>query len=124
MSTIRGEGPPFAFTPSHTLVLYTNHLPLVGAMDAGIWRRLIVIPFNATIEGDTDVKNYADHLYEHAGGAILSWIMEGARLIHTEGYKLKAPPQVVQALQAYKPIRKTTTGSRSSLKTHATSRMA
>lgn len=93
-------------------------------MDAGIWRRLIVIPFNATIEGDTDVKNYADHLYEHAGGAILSWIMEGARLIHTEGYKLKAPPQVVQALQAYKPIRKTTTGSRSSLKTHATSRMA
>lgn len=115
---------PFAFTPSHTLVLYTNHLPLVGAMDAGIWRRLIVIPFNATIEGDTDVKNYADHLYEHAGGAILSWIMEGARLIHTEGYKLKAPPQVVQALQAYKPIRKTTTGSRSSLKTHATSRMA
>ncbi|MDK8609346.1 phage/plasmid primase, P4 family, partial [Actinomycetaceae bacterium UMB8041A] len=93
---------PFAFTPSHTLVLYTNHLPRVGAMDAGIWRRLIVIPFNATIEGDTDVKNYADHLYEHAGGAILSWIMEGARLIHSEGYKLTPPPQVVQASQAYK----------------------
>lgn len=93
---------PFAFTPSHTLVLYTNHLPRVGAMDAGIWRRLIVIPFNATIEGDTDVKNYADHLFENAGGAILTWIMEGARLIHAEGYKLKAPPQVVQASQAYK----------------------
>lgn len=34
---------PFAFTPTHTLVLYTNHLPRVGAMDAGIWRRLIVM---------------------------------------------------------------------------------
>ena len=35
---------PFSFTPSHTLVLYTNHLPRVGAKDTGIWRRLIVIP--------------------------------------------------------------------------------
>ncbi|HEM5964562.1 TPA: DNA primase, partial [Streptococcus suis] len=36
---------PFHFVPSHTLVLYTNHLPKVGANDDGIWRRLIVIPF-------------------------------------------------------------------------------
>lgn len=41
---------PSDFTPSHTLVLYTNHLPRVGAMDTGIWRRLIVIPFTATID--------------------------------------------------------------------------
>lgn len=64
---------PFSFTPSHSLVLYTNHLPRVGAMDAGIWRRLIVIPFTATIAGDADIKNYADYLFEHAGGAILAW---------------------------------------------------
>lgn len=38
---------PFSFTPSHTLVLYTNHLPRVGANDPGTWRRLIVIPFHA-----------------------------------------------------------------------------
>ena len=42
---------PFSFTPSHTLVLYTNHLPRVGANDPGTWRRLIVIPFHARIEG-------------------------------------------------------------------------
>ncbi len=36
---------PFSFIPSHTLVLYTNHLPKVSASDDGIWRRLIVIPF-------------------------------------------------------------------------------
>ena len=35
------------------------------------------------ISGDADVKNYADYLYEHAGGAILAWVMEGARLIHS-----------------------------------------
>ena len=49
---------PFHFVPSHTLVLYTNHLPKVGANDDGIWRRLIVIPFNAKITGKSDIKNY------------------------------------------------------------------
>lgn len=93
---------PFAFTPSHTLVLYTNHLPRVGAMDAGIWRRLIVIPFEAKIDGSSDVKNYADYLYEHAGGAILAWIMDGARLIHDENYQLTPPPRVVAASSAYR----------------------
>lgn len=93
---------PFAFTPSHTLILYTNHLPRVGAMDAGIWRRLIVIPFNAVIESSSDVKNYADHLYETAGGAVLAWIMEGSRLIHAEDYQLAPPAQVVAASSAYR----------------------
>lgn len=61
---------PFSFIPSHTLVLYTNHLPKVGASDAGTWRRLIVIPFGAKIEGDSDIKNFADYLVDHAGGAM------------------------------------------------------
>ena len=51
---------PFSFDPSHTVVLYTNHLPKVGALDDGTWRRLIVIPFNAKITGKSDIKNYAD----------------------------------------------------------------
>lgn len=93
---------PFSFTPSHTLVLYTNHLPRVGAMDTGIWRRLIVIPFEAKIEGNADIKNYADYLYEHAGGAVLAWVMEGARAIHADDYHLDPPRQVIEASNAYR----------------------
>lgn len=93
---------PFAFTPSHTLVLYTNHLPRVGAMDTGIWRRLIVIPFEAKIEGNADIKNYADYLYEHAGGAVLAWVMEGARAIHADDYHLDPPRKVIEASNAYR----------------------
>ena len=70
---------PFHFVPSHTLVLYTNHLPKVGANDDGIWRRLIVIPFNAKITGKSDIKNYADYLFEKAGPYIMTWIIEGAQ---------------------------------------------
>lgn len=65
---------PFAFVHSHTLVLYTNHLPKVGANDNGIWRRLVVIPFNAKITGTSDIKNYADYLYEKAGAFVMVWI--------------------------------------------------
>lgn len=53
--------------------------PKVGANDDGIWRRLVVIPFNAKITGKSDIKNYADYLFEHAGPAIMSWIIEGAK---------------------------------------------
>ena len=93
---------PFKFEPTHTLVLYTNHLPKVGAIDEGTWRRLIVIPFNAKIEGSSDIKNYADYLYENAGGAILKWIMEGSKRVIDKGYRLTKPTVVNDAIKKYK----------------------
>lgn len=93
---------PASFTPSHTLVLYTNHLPRVGATDEGTWRRLIVIPFNAVFEGRSDRKNYADFLFEHAGPAVLSWIIEGAKRIIAKDFHLTNPKIVQDAIDAYR----------------------
>lgn len=93
---------PFSFTPSHTLVLYTNHLPQVSAADAGTWRRLVVLPFHAVIEGGSDIKNYAEYLFENAGGAILAWIIEGAKMIIEEDFKPELPEEVKQATDAYR----------------------
>ncbi len=93
---------PFSFVPSHTLVLYTNHLPKVGAIDAGTWRRLIVIPFNARIEGTSDIKNYAEYLYVNAGGAILKWIIIGAKRVIEKGYHIAKPAVVTEATRKYK----------------------
>ena len=93
---------PFSYIPTHTLVLYTNHLPRVGAIDKGTWRRLIVIPFDAKIEGSADIKNYADYLYENAGGAILSWLIEGARKVIADNYKIDPPKKVRDAIKHYK----------------------
>ena len=93
---------PFRYTPTHTLVLYTNHLPRVGANDEGTWRRLIVIPFNAKIEGNSDIKNYADYLSEKAGGAVLSWIIEGAKNVIKCNFKLKIPQCVSEAISHYR----------------------
>ena len=93
---------PFSYVPSHTLVLYTNHLPKVGAIDAGTWRRLIVIPFGAKIEGDSDIKNYSDDLFAKAGGAILSWIMEGAARVIAKNYRIVPPRVVREAIERYR----------------------
>ena len=93
---------PFKYRPSHTLVLYTNHLPRVGVCDAGTWRRLIVIPFNAKIEGSSDIKNYTNYLTENAGPYIMKWIVEGAKMAIADEYHIEKPAVVVAAIENYR----------------------
>lgn len=93
---------PFQFVPSHTIVLYTNHLPRVGASDEGTWRRLIVIPFTAQFTGKSEVKNYTDYLVEKAGPAILKWIIEGAQRVIEKEYHLEPPKCVRDAIEKYR----------------------
>lgn len=93
---------PFNFEPSHTLVLYTNHLPKVGASDDGTWRRLIVIPFHAKIQGSKDIKNYTQHLVDNAGGAVLSWLIEGAKKVIAANYQIIRPQCVLDAIGSYR----------------------
>jgi P4 family phage/plasmid primase-like protien len=93
---------PFSFTPCHTLVLYTNHLPRVSASDDGIWRRLIVIPFDAKIEGSDDKKNYAEYLYANASESILAWVIEGAKKVIDMDYIIPIPACVQKAIDEYR----------------------
>ena len=93
---------PFSFTPSHTLVLYTNHLPRVGANDPGTWRRLIVIPFHARIEGAGDIKNYADYLVSEAAPSIMAWIIEGAKKVISRNFHIPCPACVEDAIKSYR----------------------
>ena len=93
---------PFSFTPCHTLVLYTNHLPKVSASDDGIWRRLIVIPFDAKIEGNADIKNYGEYLYNNAGESILAWIIEGSKKVIELDYQIPVPKCVQDATAEYR----------------------
>ena len=102
---IRGEKKyrdPFDFTPSHTLVLVTNHLPAVKTLDEGTWRRIIALPFDAVISSNTDKRDYVDILFKKAGGAVLAWIVEGAKQYCESGYKIEQPKAVIDATGAYR----------------------
>ena len=76
-------------TKSHHICLFTNFLPRIGSTDDGTWRRIKVIPFNATMPtGSAEISNYCDILCEKAGGAILQWIIDGARLFIENGERI------------------------------------
>lgn len=93
---------PEEIKPAHTMCLFTNHLPRVGSLDNGIWRRLRIIPFNAHIEGDADIKNYARYLVDSCGGAVLRWMIDGAALFIEHGGKIASPATVTEATAEYR----------------------
>lgn len=93
---------PFSFIPTHLAVLCTNHLPSIGTMDTGTWRRIKVVPFNAVIQGDSEVKNYTEYLFKNAGEAILKWAIEGAHIVIENDYKIKVPGIVQSAIDEYR----------------------
>lgn len=94
---------PFRFKPSHTVILYTNHLPRVGTNDKGTWDRLVCVPFNANFRGmKGEILNYSDHLFRECGGAVLTWIIEGAKRFIANDYKIILPQCVVEALAEYR----------------------
>lgn len=93
---------PETITPSHTLCLFTNHLPRVGSTDPGTWRRLIVVPFRATIPTQGSRSNYGDILMQEAGPSILAWAIEGAVNFARNGYQLQTPDVVEEVTEAYR----------------------
>ncbi len=64
------------FTPSHTPILITNHLPKVRGDDPAIWRRIRVVPFDVTIPAAEQDPELSERL-ELDADAILSWAVQG-----------------------------------------------
>ena len=94
---------PFVFIPSHSCILYTNHLPKVSASDNGTWSRLVVVPFKALFRGKSgEVKKYEDVLYSQCGGAVLSWVIEGAKRVIESNFFVQQPECVRAAIAEYR----------------------
>lgn len=94
---------PFSFIPTHTTVLYTNHLPKVGTTDRGTWDRIVIIPLTASFRGSkNEIKNYGDVLFKRAGEAILQWMIEGAKEYIKNDFKVEMPECVKEAIAEYK----------------------
>ena len=93
---------PETIKPTHHVVMFSNHLPRVGSTDLGTWRRLLLIPFQTTIPAGSDKPNYADKLVKEAGGAILDWTIQGARMFFEDGCRLEPPAVVLEATARYR----------------------
>ena len=99
----------FEFDPTHKFVLQTNHKPEVKGTDYGIWRRLLLLPFEvifgdaaAVKAGDASRlkdKDLPDKLSCELDG-ILTWMVRGCTQWRDIG--LAEPKTVVAATEGYR----------------------
>ncbi len=87
------------FDPSHTIVMHTNHRPVVRGTDEGIWRRLRFVPFDIVVPAEQRDGKLPERLALEADG-ILAWLVDGHRQWQTRG--LADPAQVADATAAFR----------------------
>lgn len=92
-------GNEFEFTPRFKLWMSTNHKPIIRGTDEGIWRRIRMIPFNASFTGSHKDRNLKYKLVKELP-QILRWAIEGCLLWQKEG--LVPPRSIQQATDSYR----------------------
>ena len=92
---------PFEFAPAFKLVVLSNVLPTIRGTDRGIWRRIVLLPFDQVIP-DGERRSKADltnELMKEASG-ILRWLLDGWLLYQEEG--LAIPDSVRAETERYR----------------------
>jgi putative DNA primase/helicase len=88
----------FEYRPEFKIWISGNHKPVPGD-GHGIWRRLILIPFDVIVDDVNQDKELHLKLREELSG-ILNWAIEGCLEWQEEG--LKTPQKIVDAISEYK----------------------
>lgn len=89
----------FEFIPEFKVFFTTNHKPIIGGVDEGIWRRVKIIPFTLNLKPHERDKKLEEKLSLEMSG-ILNWALEGCLKWQESG--LKEPKVVVDATGNYK----------------------
>ncbi len=92
-------GNEFEFTPEFKIWLATNHKPIIRGTDNGIWRRIHLIPFEATFTKQQQDKNLTTKLLAELP-SILNWAIEGCRKWQDDG--LEVPQLINDITKQYK----------------------
>jgi putative DNA primase/helicase len=87
------------YKPSHTLIMATNHKPIIKGTDHAIWRRIRLIPFSVKIPKDKIDKAVPERLRAEAAG-ILAWAVNGC--LNWQECQLDEPPEVMDATKDYR----------------------
>jgi putative DNA primase/helicase len=89
----------WSFTPTHKLMLATNHEPEIRETKNAIWRRLKLIPFTVAIPEEEQIADLPQRLQAEYSG-ILAWCVRGLADWQFNG--LQPPDEVVDATAAYR----------------------
>ncbi len=91
----------FEYLPTFKVWLLANHRPMITGSDAGIWRRIRLIPFAVSIRDDERDTMLPLKLAAELPG-ILAWAVRGCLLWQQDGLGL--PPEVVEANADYREV--------------------
>jgi putative DNA primase/helicase len=85
------------FTTTHSLFVTSNHRPVITQTDYGTWRRLALVRFPRTFNGDGADPNLRDRVKQDPGihRAVLAWIVAGARRWYASNQVTPAAPEQV-----------------------------
>lgn len=92
-------GAPFTYVPSFLLLVAGNYRPAILSQDYGIWRRVKLVPFEASFRGAKADLNLASRLRAEREG-ILAWAVRGAMEWYAQG--LQEPESIATATQDYR----------------------
>jgi putative DNA primase/helicase len=87
------------FEPSHTFLMLTNHKPVVGGTDEGIWRRLRLVPWDVVVPKEERDEHLGDRLALELD-AVLAWLAAGYR--DWQENDLGDPEAVLTATASYR----------------------
>ena len=85
--------------PTFKLIISGNHRPDIRGGDDGIWRRVLLVPFDVQIPPDQVDRALPDKLWAERSG-ILNWLIAGALSYLEEG--LRVPDSVRAATDDYR----------------------
>ncbi len=85
--------------PHFKLTISGNHKPDIRGTDDGIWRRVLLVPFDVQIPENERDEKLVDKLWEERAG-ILNWLIDGLVSFLEGG--LQEPAQVLNATQEYR----------------------
>lgn len=87
------------YTPTHKIILATNHQPAIRGTDFAIWRRIRLVPFTQVFDGDRQDRQLPEKLIA-AREAILAWMVRGCLEWRANG--LGCPDEVANATAGYR----------------------
>lgn len=90
---------PITFIPTHKVWMYGNYKPDIRGADAGIWRRVMLVPFTQIITQEECDPALGDKLAVELPG-VLAWAVRGCLAWQAQG--LGEPPEVKKATQEYR----------------------
>jgi putative DNA primase/helicase len=88
-----------SFQPTHKLSIAGNHKPEISDASNGMWRRVMLVPFEQTIAADKRDPNLLDKL-KSEGSGILNWALQGLLAFQKNG--LQVPQSIARATEAYR----------------------